>query len=594
MVANLFRCALFLAAGAGWAATLYKRLRVEMEFVPALYCSGCVAVLFLAGLWNLLPEAVAVLLLTGLILLLREGRGLVSLSRRSLGILALFCAAAGVSALFLYGFDLRSYDDFSHWGVVVDQMLRVDRMPNFTDLRVNFQSYPLGSSLWIYYVCRSVGMGENGYLLCQMLLLISLLLPVTALVNRNNWYLAPVVAGYVVYTLTAVTPMTALTVDTLLGAAAVAPVAMGIYYREQPRKGILCAAPVLVLLIQMKNSGIFFLGVYLVWTAMALRKTRIAGEKSVRDFLIWNFALPLASLVLWQKHVELVFAQGQTTKHAMFVENYAGVFRDKTLGDIQAIWSGLWQKCLSPEQGVFWLLLMLSLGLLVMALLRGGGKTEARAALGQLGALWLVYGAYVLGLFAMYLFSMPTHEALKLSSSNRYLGTCGIFLLGVSLVSALGREDSCRSVPKGAAALAGAVMTLACFVNPFVPGFRYDAAMQWQLSLDLKREQERIVLNKALEDYGNVIENTRQFVYYPDSTDDYLWFLLRYLLNTSQVSVTGINAEVPEDLTQLALEADYLLIWTPDAYSDALLAEAGYEELQGKQGAIVNLMGLRE
>ena len=63
MVANLFRCALFLAAGAGWAATLHKRLRVEMEFVPALYCSGCVAVLFLAGLWNLLPEAVAVLLL---------------------------------------------------------------------------------------------------------------------------------------------------------------------------------------------------------------------------------------------------------------------------------------------------------------------------------------------------------------------------------------------------------------------------------------------------------------------------------------------------------------------------------------------------
>ena len=53
------------------------------------------------------------------------------------------------------------YDNFSHWAVVVKNMLITHRFPDAYSAMIDFKSYPLGSSSFLYYFCSVVGSEEG-------------------------------------------------------------------------------------------------------------------------------------------------------------------------------------------------------------------------------------------------------------------------------------------------------------------------------------------------------------------------------------------------------------------------------------------------
>ena len=78
-------------------------------------------------------------------------------------------------------------------------MLLQDRMPNFEDTLIMFQAYPLGSSLFIYYVCKIVGTTEACFLWAQIILMLSALFSGLVFVTKKNRYAAGVWAIYAIY-----------------------------------------------------------------------------------------------------------------------------------------------------------------------------------------------------------------------------------------------------------------------------------------------------------------------------------------------------------------------------------------------------------
>lgn len=69
---------------------------------------------------------------------------------------------------------LANPDDFSHWGQVAKIKIENDCMPNFKNAElIWFQSYPLGSASFIYYIYKVIGFSEGHMIWAQILLELS-------------------------------------------------------------------------------------------------------------------------------------------------------------------------------------------------------------------------------------------------------------------------------------------------------------------------------------------------------------------------------------------------------------------------------------
>ena len=581
---------IFALSTAGYVLYLHGRKAIPMEFVPAVFCTSSVCLLFFAGILNLLPEITWCLAGAGVILFLRQWRGIAKLSKRSWVVLACYALALVYGAYLLIKVPLSHYDDFSHWGLVIREMLKDDRFPNFSNTLIEFQAYPLGSALWVYYVCRLVGGGEGLFLLAQQILQVSFFLPVFAGIRKENCFFAIPALGYAIFALISGSGIANLLVDSLLPSAAVALFAIFCCGQLDRKSAIVLAAPMVFFLLQVKNSGIFFVLLFWMWAGMQIRK---ASWPERKVFLLWDILFPCAGLLLWQKHVQLVFSDGSTAKHAMTIANYQHTLLEKNVSDVSAILEGVVAKSFHIDNGSFWLLVVVTVALLLLFAINVHSQKKRTTVIMQLCVNWGVYCLYMLGIWGMYVFSMPEAEALILAGFDRYSSTCGIFLYGVNAVWLVQNLDSLLPRRRSLAVLACTIAVVLPFWSITANGVqsRYDCT-----SLLVRKhsgQETRSRVEQSLDQYGWFWEDARCIVYQNENDDGYLYYVLRY--ETGIAGITVLRDLSPYDsLAQMAKDAEYFLIWTPDSFSDALLEQSGRADARGQQGAIVNLMSLQE
>lgn len=580
----------FLLSAAGYVLLLNRRYRIAVEFAPALYCSICVCVLVAAGILNFLLEATVVFSAAGVICFGIYAKQIPKLSRREWGILAIFGGVLLYLLALLGKTYLTNYDVYSHWGVVVRQMLLNNRVPNVSDKVVNFKSYPLGSSLWIYYFCRVNCFGDGMFAFAQQVMQVSFLLPVLAWVKKENRYMAFLPAVYFLYGMVCNVSVNNLQVDSLLPIMAVGVFAAAAYYRNEPRKGILCGAPMLVLLLQVKSSAIYFAAVYWVWAAWCWRRDLRHNKKFACEFMSWNVAAPLAGMLIWMRHVSLVFGDEITNKHAVSLKNYSYTFSEKTAADISLVVKRAIQSTFQVENGTFWLMILLTAGLLVLlGICRFSGKS-GRKILELIGANWAIFVTYLIGLCGMYLFSMPQGEADRLASFARYFQTCGVFLLGLNVLCLLDWGEEISTGRRGTVAAVCLAVVLFSFWNPADGAYRFPEATRELLKRGSDQPAPLEIMRASLENYGYLEENARYGIYQGTNDNDYTYFLLRYETGEELVSLLEGPESLQGGLELLAQDYDYLLIWEPDEISDRMLTEYGLADRCGIQGVIVNLM----
>lgn len=522
--------------------------KIEAFFLPSLAIAFQTAILFLSGILNLLPEAAMGLYLLGFCTLLYEIRKKASgyaasiLSTYRNPCYATFLLILLASAIYLRGKVFTHYDNFSHWALVVQEMLTNDRFPNFKDRLIQFQEYPLGSSVFVYFFAKQTSPpAESIQMLAQTYMMASAVLPLFAFAKKHSLPVCVLVISFTYLAFNFNTFITDLLVDSLLPLVGACSLSFALLHCRKgcTRTELLYSALYGIQLIQIKNAGVFFAAI------LTLAALKGAWQHRYRLHCLLLLALPYLSLLLWQKHCAYVFNSALTTKHTMSFAYYADVSRQKSISEMITIFK------LVVKFSLVWKITWLTVAYCVLSssliLLLGRRKDALKLFLFSAG----LYTVYQLSLLAMYLFSMPTSEAIELASIERYTKTILLFLVYLNTIPVvrLLSEPS----PKRSAAILCSVFPL-FFLLLYMPEHSIRAVLPHTASAEARSWLETAVNNYQVpnEDSYSI------FLTYSDS--GYNYYLMRYRFRSIAVSATDA-ADLEEEAD---LSAHYIFVTDPN------------------------------
>lgn len=575
------RFLLLLLSMGGYIVLLDKRFRVEKEFAPIIAMGGIGCLVFLSGILNVMDIVFWTVFIFGLAMavfyFLKIKCSLYKCGRYfSFGMLVMLFLA-GYLYFFLSDVKYYHYDNFSHWGLVIKTIFKNSGFPNFQDSIIHYQSYPLGSAGFIWYICRIVGYTEGHALFAQALLYVGcagcLFVFPKSMKDRSS--------KYVCYTLVLMANLVLvsyghrmgnglfeLLVDALLASIALAAIVIVIFYNRSAVKAALCVSPLLVFEVCIKNSGVMW--VFSITLAIVVFNFRSLKIRDLVRVLCPAAVLPLIFRLLWNKHVELVFVKGNNSTHSMSVENYSNIFAGKTQEDIHSI-SKLFLEATFSWENRIWVI-AIAFGALIAILFFFQRKllkeTQGFAVFVYAMA---VYTIYQIGNYAMYLFSMPLNEALYLAGYGRYVMTIEAFMWGLLMSYML------LLLNKVAAGNMANILN-SLLICAFLGLLSYEAGdaltlIRFELPVNV-REVSRIHLDNIVEQ-NDLQEEKKSLIYIggpPDRDAGYRYWMSRYVLYSPNIKT--VTSKDVYELNKLN-SYDYVIILEPDEAYEGWLADAG-------------------
>ncbi len=548
--------------------------KVDIYFLPSLTIAIQVTFLFAAGLLNLLPEVTYVLYFIGF------AGFIYGLCKKKTSVLKPYMNAGYVFllislillGLYLSGKILSHIDNFSHWGLVVKEMLEANRFPNFEGSLTKFQEYPLGSAAYIYFFAKLTSSGESIQMFAQTYMMLAAILPLFSFAKKNRLPAAIVIASFTNYALSYNIRITNLLVDTLLPLVGICGLLFTYLHCKSGEKvPLYFSAFYMVQIIQIKNSGIFFAA----FTAILLFV--FAWKKKAYLHGIICAALPFISLILWQKHCKYVFSQAAASKHAMTAENYKSVFESKTQEDILSICSSLFKYEISYKD--VWITVGIC-ALIAVLIILFKKKKLLKLFLKIAVFSLILYVVYQLGLLAMYLFSMPGREATNLACIDRYTKTILIAILYLNMVPAVRLiSETAKKMLMSAVAAAG--IFLSFFVGIYISTGSVKTVFQKEMDENEKRwTEERKWLEEANVKY-EVPTHESYCILIPSSGDPGFtyYYIGEYIFMSTDITAFVVESE--ESLDGIA--AKYIFVYDQDNENINNWIEANYPEQLGNE-----------
>lgn len=309
---TITRLILFMLSSIGYWEYFRRKAKINLYFLPAFTVSFQITALFAAGLLNCLKVMAFLIFITGLALAIyytyRDYK--VFLDYCSIGYLFFF-VALGLILFAVKGHVFSHYDNFSHWALVVRNMLQTNRYPNFEDTLITFQEYPLGSATFIYYFSKVISKVESIQMLAQGYMMVSFLLPVFRYAKKRNGFVLLYMILFTNFIFCYNTGINDLLVDTLLPLQGTASLLFifseCLFYNREEKEAvsILCTIPFLCTAMQIKNSGIYFVAVGCVMIFAGSLK----AEKGISWREVLTVSVPFLSLYLWKTHCSYTHEQ---------------------------------------------------------------------------------------------------------------------------------------------------------------------------------------------------------------------------------------------------------------------------------------------
>lgn len=514
------RCILLVLSLYGYIQFLSKKIRVELA-VPLLF-SSIGAVMFMAGMENMLQEMTLLIWGTGVYL------ACCSIRKKELPFslftpgMVFFLSGCAVLLFVIYGTKLEAYDDFSHWGTAAKVLAQYDRFPNATNTNISFTSYPLGSASFIYYITKILGISSE-WLQCyaQAVLMLGMVLSFFAFSSGVCSIITA--AGISVFMLASNMPFTCLLVDTLLPLTAIAAFAFCLYYKDELPQKIWFLLPYSIFLISIKNSGILFVVFLYLYIAYRFKKS------NTRFFsLLLHILCTLAVLWFWQKHVKMVYADGMMSRHSLSLSYCTAIFTNKTQMDILVTIRCFLERVFSFSNTF---ILLIAAEVLILLLSDCVLKMDSSFIKQIFVFTFIFYGIYQIGLLGMYLFNMP-QDSDPLPSYVRYHDTMIIFaagLFGICLLLILSQIKDNAKLRILQVLLAVATLIASFYViNPYMVYYKRSVSPG----------KERQTMDMLIEDY-NIESDRDYFILVSDDHQDsgYLMFMMQYLLNPQDLQI---------------------------------------------------------
>lgn len=576
------RFLLFFIVLLGLAEFYFIKLKVKSEFIPIILFSSIGIIMFSAGILNIMFEVLSFIVLFSLSYLAYSMvKKTFTLTFITPGIFY-FLAFSVYVAFLLRGAHFQAYDDFSHWGLVVRDILATNQFPNFESL-IMFQSYPTGSASFIYFVSKIIGNTEGVMLYAQSLLILSCIIPLFVFINKKSIISYIIILIASIFFLTSNVGFLALSVDTLLSMLSLGCTAIIIYsYRKQEYKWVyLQILPILSFLIVIKNSGIIFVIINVLLFFYYACKYENNKKKSMKKSLL-IIGVPYIFTFLWKKHVQLVFSKGLETKHAISIENYQNIFQEKTFSDIKLIITNFIKRSIDWNQvDIKIFLLCLIIFLLIFLLIKVNFlnyKGEKNLSFILFFSSIILYFIYQLGLLGTYIFSMPLSEALNLAAYERYNMTIIMYILGVLLIYLLSILNDYKSIfAKPVYKAAFSISFLLIILLPLY--WKYPAYTSLFEKTDFSY-QDRNVL-ETLYSKNNLPPNGSYAIYLSNDSKineaSYFYYVAVYELRSRDIKIIT-QKEIDEISSDNGTE--YLIILRDDKLINEKLSDMGINQDQ--------------
>lgn len=484
-MAYLFGVGVILCLGLAPAQWFHKRWEETLPL--AVY--ALIAVLYLCGLAGSLQVGVWLVLgLAGLSLGLFVkgciGKDKTVFRQLFTPGIAAFLLAAAAAMLLLRGRLLTQWDEFSHWGLVVRNMMEFDRFGNLPQATTYFKGYPPAAALLEYFFVKLGGapMAES-YLYRAMDVWLAAMLAST--LRQFAWKQWPkmLLQGVLVFVLPLIfyeTPYATVYVDALLGILFAYILWSWFHRKGSAAFALLELSLGLCVLCLVKSAGAA-LALFALLIAAADRlfaaKQPLPGTLGGRILLTAPLLGWLVGKLSWQMYLRITGTQEAWDTSGISLAGILGLFGadvpEYRVSTIQEFWRQLWHPM---ESGLVrispagWAAALVLAGLCVLWL---SGKGAQRRSNGVLFCgLSLSFCVYTLSLLLLYLFTYSEYEARRVASFHRYMGT---FLLGFALVVVL---TLLQMQPQKFWQKAVSLAAAALLVLPAVPGVRVQQILQ--------------------------------------------------------------------------------------------------------------------
>jgi hypothetical protein len=475
-----------------------------------------------------------------------------------------YISMIGFFALILRGSSFAHYDDFSHWGLVARDLVIKDRFPNFESNLITFQSYPVGSASYIYFVAKIVGESEGVFLFAQSMLLISSITPLFAFVEKNKLLNVILIILSTLFFLVANNRPTVLLVDTLISLVGFGLLLLTIYYGKQGliKKGIVYSLPIATFLMVIKNSAIFFVLMnFSVILYYLLKKYKLS--RNTINWTLVSLIVPFSSSFLWSKHVEFAFSSGFEAKHSMSLDNYSTILAEKSSQDMRDIIELFMERNIdlsARDVRIVLFLIVLSIIFFIYSVIIEKGIWYRKI---EWKLLWLgivSYFIYQLSVLLMYLLSMPLGEALSLAGYGRYIFTFIIYWYAIVLLYIVTKNQTKEVQLR----INRYVLSILLIVFVIVPFYLRNGIEEFsRIIIDQPVDQRRELLKDTIYEY-DLPENGNYHLYIGENnqlnSSQILYYIAKYDLKSNRITIhneeTIVNQKIPEEGYLIILEDD--------------------------------------
>lgn len=565
------KVAIFLLSNIGWWTWIYRRTKIDVHFLPSIAIMAQITILFLAGLLNMLFETAFVLYGVGLgfvvVFLLRERLGVFNHLKRPEFIAFVLC----LLVMFYITRDVTIYmdDDFHHWALLVKELLRNNCYPTDNYPIVYFKSYLPGTATYIYYFCRFCDHHEFVYIWAQNYMMLCFFAPF-AYINKNRnlfvyLYLLSTYGFVVYYNSSAYNLM----VDTILPIAFMSSLCFLLYIADgkMAKENIAFFSFMISGLLLIKNSALYFAAVLILFVLYFIWANQSNIMKKIQE--TGAILLPFLLVYLWRRHCIYVF-KNPDSMHTLSKAYLVSTYDEKTPAIVAEIKDKFLEFSFSGKE-----LLCVLIGFIVLIIctriLGGKWKSTINVLLFSI----VLYVTYMIGLYAMYLYSMPVTDALRLASAGRYRASILIcvFLMITACISKYAAQyliDHKASAKRMMVYMLLTAFSVLCFrtQNVFM---HHPGALP-----------SRVWLKELIETY-NIRSGKSYFIVANTKDPDVNGWLLSSIVRYDLTPMEFMTAYDPTDATELkeADKYDYIILMDKDNPIVSMWVEEHYPEQVG-------------
>ena len=331
------------------------------------------------------------------------------------------------------------YDEFTHWGNVVKEMVHLDDFSTNPAAHSSFRSYVPGMALF-QYLFQELGILFGSEFLdwrlffSYHLLAFSALLPVF---NVRRW--KDFLPAFAVFACIAVTPsfldseyeyLASIYIDSFVGVLTGAGFAI-LFLKKPTRTAKANLLAACALLVLAKDAGILFaagLGIGFILREIHLRR----GRKAVLLAVLLTLAAAALPKILWEINMRIRGVEARF-RAPIDLRELLRVIARRENGYLSKVFFGGYNKWFTGtaaleglgEVTVSYPLLFLVLGIALFSARKRWAATAPELSGQRTIACWMILAVsalFIAGLPVIYMFRFGREAALSFASFNRYLG----------------------------------------------------------------------------------------------------------------------------------------------------------------------------